>query len=65
MFAGFTSRWTRPRACAASSAAADLAEDAQRTAERQLALTHEQRLEIAALHVGHRDVQEPSSSPAS
>ena len=37
----------------------DLPEDAERPAKRELPLAHEQRLQVAALDVGHRDVEEP------
>ena len=58
MFAGFTSRWTSPRACAASSADAIWPRMRERAPQRQPALADEQRLEVAALDAGHRDVEE-------
>src|SRR5438477_8651547 len=59
MFAGFTSRCTSPRAWRGVECGGDLPENAERPPQRQLPLAHEQRLQVAALHVGHRDVEDP------
>ena len=55
MFAGFTSRWTRPPACAASSACGDLVDDGRRLAGLEPALVRDQLAQVGIRDVPHRD----------
>ncbi len=58
MFPGFTSRWTSPAAWAASSAAAACEIRDDGAVRLQSRFAAQQPLEIGALHVPHRDVQD-------
>ena len=57
-FAGFTSRWTSPRAWAASRAAATCPTSSSARSDRAAPLVRAGR-EIRALDVAHRDVETP------
>ena len=57
-FEGLTSRWTRPFACAASSASATWRQIVERAARLERALRAEQRSQVGALDVAHREVEQ-------
>ena len=57
-FCGFTSRWTRPAACAAASARAACAPERRRLERRQRAAAGDQVGERLAVDVLHRDVRD-------
>ena len=56
MLAGFRSRWTTPALCASTRPGDDGARDAQHLRNRQLALALQNRGEVRAVDVRHRDV---------
>ena len=57
MFAGLTSRWTSPRACAASSAEAIWPTRPTARSGSSRPETLEEPGQVAPLHVAHRDVE--------
>ena len=60
MFAGLTSRRTSPATCAASSAAATGAMIASTPDQRQRARSAQQRRDVPAGHMPHREIQHPA-----
>ena len=58
MFAGLTSRWTSPRACAASSASPIWVDDA-RDARKVHRAAVDDLAQVRARHVAHGEVQDP------
>jgi hypothetical protein len=57
MFPGFTSRWTSPAACAASSASADLGDEGHCARRLQPSFAAQELAKVRSVDVGEREVE--------